>query len=138
MLKRMALVLVVCLCAGVAYGAATKIHSFQVFGPEDVENADGMAILNYAAGQDKTIVQIAISGFTPNTMYEVNIESPSQTLVPKNSISTDDQGHGTLHLTLAPLVGNDYSDANIVIGFDLGSEVPGVEDVRAIGHNPGS
>ena len=53
MFKRVAFVLVVCSCVGIAFGAAVKIRSFETFDPEPCD-ADGMTILNYAAGQGKT------------------------------------------------------------------------------------
>ena len=54
--RRLVCLALVCAMVGVAYGAATKIGSFC---PRNGENpsADGMAILNYVPGDNRTIVQ---------------------------------------------------------------------------------
>ena len=75
-LNRLGAMLLLVAFVGVAWGAATKIPSFvieadfigcpsgNVVDIEMADAADGMAILNYAAGANKTIVQVIVSDFS--------------------------------------------------------------------------
>lgn len=139
--NRLVCAVLVCTCVAIAYGAATKIRSFVPQGLENPE-ADGMAILNYASGQDETIVQIILSGFTHDTAYDVVFVSPTHLLQPKflGQLITDKHGHGNLHATLPaiPHLGEngDWTDADIEIWINLGTTDD--DELRAVGCNPGN
>lgn len=143
--NRLVCAVLVCTCVAIAYGAATKIRSFVPQGFENPE-ADGMAILNYASGQDETIVQIILSDFTPEIAYDVVFVSPTHLFEPKEFgvLITDKHGHGNLHVTIsAPLSppappgeNGDWTDANIEIWINLGTIDP--DELRAVGCNPGN
>ena len=101
MLKKIVFAMVVCTCVSVAFGAAVKIPYFiPEIGNGENPEADGMAVLNYVSGQDKTSVQIIISGFTADSTYDIELISPANALFTDKTIgllTTDSQGHGTLH-----------------------------------------
>ena len=82
MLRRVTFLMAVCMCVGSAFGAANKIRYFTPSPVQVAESVaalgaeadpDGMAILNYAAGADKTIVQVIVSDMTPNLTYHVRL-----------------------------------------------------------------
>jgi len=138
--NRLVCATVIGVCAAVAFGAAVKIRSFDTasFGRE-APDADGMAILNYASGQDETVVQIILSDFTTDTPYEVELVSPLHTLTPQATLFTDKHGHGTLHLTVIapPGENGNWTDSDIRIGFNL-SSTTNPEELHAVGCNPAS
>ena|GEM_PF-4653365 len=132
MLKRLTCVVVVLACVGIAYGAANKIRYFT---PEPVQVAesvaalgpdadpDGMAILNYASGADKTIVQIIVSDMTPNLTYSVRLtDGVSGDIVVPDAFTTDEEGHGPFHQEFP---GVDISDRDIelFVGTTASGEV---------------
>ncbi|MCH7814417.1 MAG: hypothetical protein IID40_10405, partial [Planctomycetes bacterium] len=97
---------VVCACVGTAYGGAKKIRFFTptqaqideslaALGPD--ADPDGMAILNYAAGADKTIVQIIVSDMTPLLTYSLRLTDGTNDVVVSDAFTTDEDGHGTFH-----------------------------------------
>lgn len=135
--NRLVCALAVCTCVAIAYGAATKIRSFENVA-ESNPDADGMAILNYASGQDETIVQIILSDFTHDTAYDMVFVSPTHSLQPKflGTLITDKHGHGNLHVTISapPGENGDWTDAHIEIWINLGTIDP--DELRAVGCNP--
>ncbi len=74
-------------------------------------NADGMAILNYVAGRDRTIVQVILSDFTGDTIlngrYFVRL-SPGDGF-DIGTFLVDSQGNGHFHGE----VSGDHSRSNI-------------------------
>jgi hypothetical protein len=104
------MVTAVLVAVSAAYGAAVKIKTFDVFAPEDTVNADGMAILNYVAGNDKTIVQLIVSDFTPDTVYGVLLTDGLLNLEIPDAFMADENGHGNFHEEIPSL------DAS---GFDI-------------------
>ena len=127
--SRLMWVVLLCVMVGVAFGAARKISSFTpVDGFEGIE-ADGMAILNYSSGGGgKTIVQIIVSDFTPNTVYDVALLLPGELpLCAGDVLVTDDKGHGNAHFEI-PF--KDATSADIDIYTDLGCVN---EQLRAFG-----
>ena len=139
--RRWVCLALVCALVGVAYGAARKIRSFTPFAPE-LATADGMAILNHTGnGDDRTIVQIVLSGFTPFTTYDIGMIPPGVDPnirelglggigIAIDAITTDENGNGTFHL-VSP--GDDTSsNVGVYLPFfiDLG---PGNGFLRA-GH----
>lgn len=129
MWRRFVSVAVVCAvafaCYGIAYGAAVKIRQFEIVSQQEVESADAMAILNYASGSDKTIVQIIMSDFTPNIEYMVGLANG-----PADYVWTDNNGHATVHLTYD----GDWSDSKVYIMIDW--PYPRCDEIRAVGCNP--
>lgn len=127
MTRRSVSILAVLICASVVYAGANKIRGFTPVGGENPE-ADGFAILNYAAGENKTIVQIILSDFTPNTTYDIEIADFPGAFI-QDELVTDDKGKATLN-TQFP---TDFSgsDLNLVLN---GGEV--TEELRAVGFNP--
>ncbi len=122
---------VVLVLAGVAYGAANKIRWFTTYDPEP-GSADGMAILNYASGANKTIVQIVVSNFTPGETYDLRITDGSQKWDTDDVFTTDQHGHGTLHWTF-PFGDISTWDVELYVSDDVNYE-PG--ELRAFGDNP--
>jgi hypothetical protein len=96
MLKRIAFVLGVCAVVAVAYGAANKIKSFTPELGIESEEADGMAILNYASGDEKTIIQLILTDFSENTTYDLFLVTPGALV---------DQGTNGVIITNASFVG---------------------------------
>lgn len=156
--KMMACLLVVGALVAVSYGGARKIKALQTFSPEPV-NADGMAFINYVAGQDKVIAQVILSDFTPDTQYVVVIGSVGQMIVVSNgcppgmaqcllnsspdntitrgtdgSLKTNAQGHLTVHLSNNPGDGNQFLDGVAVCTLaDWNNTVQGTSGVAAFG-----
>ena len=132
MFKRVAFVLVVCSCVGIAFGAAVKIRSFETFDPEPCD-ADGMTILNYAAGQGKTIVQIIVSDFSPETTYDLVLVSRdgTQRTTGFDVFTTDGNGHGTHHGS----VPFDVSSRDVELYVSPDATLT-EDELRAIGLNP--
>ena len=107
MLRRVTFLMAVCMFVGSAFGAANKIRYFTpspvqvaesvaALGPE--ADPDGMAILNYAAGADKTIVQIIVSDMTPNLTYHVRLtDGASDPVEVLDAFTVNEEGHGTFH-----------------------------------------
>lgn len=75
MLKRLAFVMTVGLVVGVAYGAPTRITSFQVFSGES-PTASGMAILNFSSGQNRITAQVILSDLVGSAEYAVILRVP--------------------------------------------------------------
>ena len=164
MLKRVAFVLVVCLCVGVAYGAATKIRWFDNIA-ESNPDADGMAILNYVAGQDNIIAQVILSDLVADTQYVVALREPGTWTLDGNvgvfephplggfffpisagaqgQLSTDGKGHLTFH-SQTTVGSGDFSDSDVfvILYSDWTARVVDVDgnlriSVRMIGYNGG-
>ena len=119
--NRLVLTLVLVGVAAVAWGAVTKIPSFVV---EDAytdcitgdsialdmdPDADGMAILNYAAGADKTIVQVIVSDFTGAPLDRFIVRLNPDVGYDLGTFAVDSQGNGHFHGE----VSGDVSDSNI-------------------------
>ncbi len=96
---------------GVTNGAARKIKSFI---PSATENAtaDGMAILNWIGGDNKTIVQVILTDFTANTSYDIAFAGTWGTAWGFNVLNTDDQGNAHFHTEVPGL---DISSASVSI-----------------------
>lgn len=119
-LNRLGAMLLLAAFVGVAWGAATKIPSFMVetsyadcFGGPDIAlnmdpAADGMAILNYVPGTNKTIVQVIVSDFSgaPVDEFIVRLDSAADEL---GRFFVDSQGNGHFHGSLA----GDHSASNV-------------------------
>ncbi len=101
--RRLLCAVLVCALVGIAYGAATKIGSFC---PRNGENpsADGMAILNYVPGDNRTVVQLIVSNFSPGVTY--NVEFVGLGII-GSAFMTDSQGNGNFHWNL----GGNFSGA---------------------------
>ena len=112
-LNRLGVMLLLAAFVGVAWGAATKIPSFEIqatypdcSGGPDIEAplfgsaADGMAILNYVLGTDTTIVQVIVSDFTGGDVDEYIVRlNPGEDvdLVDLGTFFVDSQGNGHFH-----------------------------------------
>ena len=119
-LNRLCAMLLLVAFVGVAWGAATKIPSFVVeesftacpSGDVIALNldaaADGMAILNYVPGGNKTIVQVIVSDFTgaPLQRFIVRLEGVDGDV---GTFPVDSQGNGHFHGE----VGGDQSGSNV-------------------------
>lgn len=135
--SKVACAVALCVFVGVAAAAAVKIKTFDTSFGFEGPDADGMAILNYAQGQDKTIIQMVFSGMLPDTNYLFTLVSPSHCLQPGGGFITDENGHATFHgdLGAPPVFGSctepengDWSDADIYL--EVGA------NVHAVGWNP--
>lgn len=71
MIKRVAFTAIVLAVAGVAFAKAQKLAVTAVF--NESPSANGHVILNYARGADKTIFNLHLRNFTPDTFYIVEI-----------------------------------------------------------------
>ncbi len=119
--NRLVCVLLACGLVGVVWGAVRKIPSFVVEetladcdtgNPIYLDmdpNADGMAILNYASGADKTIVQVIVSDFTGALSIDRYIVRLSPDVGDLGTFLVDSQGNGHFH---GEISGN-VSDSNI-------------------------
>lgn len=98
-----------------------------------------MGILNYVAGQNKTVVQVILNGFEPQVFYKARFISPTHCLTPSGTHPTDKLGNLIIQVDLGatPAFGGcdadengDWSDADIQISL--------VSDglVHALGVNP--
>lgn len=106
--NRLVCLLVVCSLVGVVYGAA-RISSFSVFDGRESADADGMAILNYASGNNTTLIQVILSGLTAGRSYDVGLipdgafPADCDTDIPcgvgfnDDAFEADQEGHGTFH-----------------------------------------
>ena len=127
-LNRLGTMLLLAGFVGVAWGAATKISSFVmektftscfdgIAGDEVPLNmdpaADGMAILNYVAGSDKTIVQVIVSDFSgaPLQRFIVRLDPVPCDLPPCDlgTFLVDSQGNGHFHGEIS----GDHSGSNV-------------------------
>ncbi len=158
MSKRLAIAVVACACVAVAFGVARKIKSFTPTSFERIlaPDADGMAILNYVVGQDKTSIQLILSDFSPNTGYDVILVRTGASLVQiagaetpnfsgddtwevspsdlasftdnlnTGELTTDDKGRLTFHLKFGGVPISDFSDTNVLI---FKSPITRAEDV---------
>ncbi len=100
------IVMIMCAYVGTANGKAKKIKFFEASAEQIVESEaafgveadpDGMAILNYVAGADKTIVQIIVSDMTPLLTYSLLLTDGADGVEVIDAFTTDDEGHGTFH-----------------------------------------
>lgn len=112
-------VTVLLVSVGSADGAAKKIKFFTPTQAQLDESAailgpgahpDGMAILNYAQGAEKTIVNVIASDMTPFASYHIRLTDGVNEVVVLDAITTDDEGHGTYH--------EQFQDMN-VSGYDV-------------------
>ena len=120
-LNRLGAMLVLVALVGVAWAGATKIPSFVVeqtyedcFGagtiPLNIDPAaDGMAILNYASGADKTIVQVIVSDFSGAPLGQCIVRMNPDPGFDLGTFTLDSQGNGHFRGSMA---GN-HADANI-------------------------
>lgn len=132
-INRLGCALLLCTCAGIAYAGANKISSFMTFDPEPLA-ADGMAILNYVAGQNKTIVQIIVSDFTPHKTYGVRLTDGVNHNDSLAAFETDESGHGTFH----NVIPGDFSTRDVELYVDVDGDLNFQDDeLRAHGDNPG-
>lgn len=137
--NRILCAVLVCTVVGVAFAGARRITSFETFDPEPAA-ADGMAVINYVSGQDRTVVQVILSDFTPNESYVVIIgnagpmtvdrtdpsnpmllvSNPDDTMIAGQfgSIRAGSSGHVTVHLSNAPGDGGSSLDAVGVCTLD--------------------
>lgn len=72
MKRLLASIMILAVFAGVALGAAVKLS----LGPAplgDEPDASGRAVLNYAKGEDKTVIQVNGEGLTPGETYQVRV-----------------------------------------------------------------
>ena len=130
MLRRVAFVLVVCSCVGIAFGAATKIRWFDNVAEPNPE-ADGMAILNYVQGQDNIMAQIILSDLLPNTPYVITLRDPDTwhlegtdavvdngffpiSAGTSGELVSNNQGHLTFHSETVPGSG-DFSGSDVLV-----------------------
>ncbi len=125
-MKRALCVMLVLAVAGSAFAAAVKIKDFTV--TNEPAGATAMAILNYTSGPTpKFIAQVTVSGFTPNTTYDIVWLSPSQgDWISPGALVTDENGDGHVHLTAASL---DLTDSTVSIQLNgvahaVGSPAP--------------
>ncbi len=123
-LNRLGTVLLLVAFVGVAWGAANKISSFFVvasyadcFSSDDINlnmdlDASGMAILNYASGADKTIVQVIVSDFTgaPVDEFIVRLNPDVGDL---GTFFVDSQGNGHFRGEVSGEVNGDVSGSNV-------------------------
>lgn len=123
-LNRLGTMLLLAGFVGVAWGAANKISSFMV---EDAyadcitgdpiplnmdPAADGMAILNYVFGTNKTIVQVIVSDFSgaPLIQFIVRLNpGVGFDLVDLGTFNVDSQGNGHFHGE----IDGDHSGSNV-------------------------
>ena len=145
MLKKSVLLLVVCTCVSVAFGAANKIKEFQTFDPEP-EGADGMAILNFT-GNNQTIFQLMLSDFSPTTGYDYFLVTPGAVLtdvtdgpvekwqvqqsgpnkrsMPSSAggfLVTNGQGHLTFHTSISGDFLGDISNYDVLLFANAGNK----------------
>ena len=141
--RRWVCLALVCAMVGVAYGAARKIRSFTPYAPESVD-ADGMAILNLSSGNNfgsdvKTILQLVLSDFTPNTTYHIGLIPPGVSPFPDGNgqvpgagigapITTDEHGNATSHGD----GGGDITSWNIAIYLPF--EIPQLDGSRLVAY----
>jgi len=150
--RRWVCLALVCAMVGVAYGAARKIRSFTPMGAE-LATADGMAILNLADGGvdgQRTILQVVVSGFTPNSTYYVGVCLPpippyfpgtscladeigqsTAWIITDPAMTTDEDGSGTFHYQFP----GDHSSANVGIYLrNPDGTIPAGGYLRALGN----
>lgn len=87
--------LAVCLAVGAVYAKAIKVKGLVPVGVGVTENpdADGMAIANYHQGNNQTEIQMAITGFQPNTTYHVAFDPG----IGKAYVLTNSAGNASSH-----------------------------------------
>lgn len=123
--RKLICAVLVCAMVGVAYGAATKIKSFTtcsavVAACAEPVDADGMAIINYANVDNKMIIQIVLSGFTPSTTYDVGLIPPD---VDPNSY---EQGLGGIGIGIDAITTDLHGNANLHANFPGGFTVSNI------------
>ena len=105
--NRLVCVLLVGSCVAIAYGKAVKVTGLTPVSPESAD-ADGMAILNYHPGHDRTEVQVALTGFEVYTDYEVLVSGAG---VVNLIITTNAAGNGSGHKTgIGDMTRDDYGE----------------------------
>src|SRR5687767_9884907 len=116
--------------SGTAFAADQKVK-FTSFVPLGAENptADGSATLHYKTNQNSTSFQIMLDDFTPNTVYDVVLYSPtSGEAASCDVISVDQHGRGHFKTTIS----GDWTDSEIVVYLSDDCSFT-EEEVRAVG-----
>jgi hypothetical protein len=129
-MKRAICILLVLACVGSAFAAAVKIKEFTVV--NEPAGAAAMAMMNYTGGPNaKTVVQVTVTGFTPNTTYDIVLDGGAWGwMIVPGVLQTDENGDGHAHWTVPVNV----SDSTVVqIGF---AGTPGTQEFDA--HATGS
>ncbi len=121
MLKKIVFAMVVCTCVSVAFGAAVKIRVFLPMGGEN-QDADGMAVLNYVANQNKTIVQLILSDFNGdpklNGLYFLRLSADDGSDdVDMGMFLVGSQGNGNFHGE----VSGDHSGSSVTVWAEPGA-----------------
>ena len=94
--------------SGVALAAAAKVK-LEAYGGL-LPDASGHAVLNYAKGADKTIVQVNCWDLAPSTNYTVYLNDGSWYVV--GTFTSDGSGEGHLHVSLS---GNRAGDVPVAV-----------------------
>ena len=101
--NRLVCVVAVCLVVGVAFGAAIKIRAITPYeGTEEaLAGGDGMAILNYHPGNNKTEATVAITDFVPGATYGAYLNPGGGVNLPEvANPSGNANWHGTYNFDL--------------------------------------
>ncbi len=96
--NRLVCVVAVCLVVGVAFGAAIKIKAITPYeGTEEAAmGGDGMAILNFNQGVNKTEVTVAITDFVPGAVYGAYLSNGGGVALPEIANSSGNANwHGS-------------------------------------------
>ena len=109
--------------AGLALAKAVKVELMPYPAAAPLEpDASGHAILNYAKGQDKTIVQVNCWDLKPDTEYTVYLNDGGFYVI--GNFTTRKNGSGNLHVSIAgdvsadlPVAVNDTAlNATVLLG----------------------
>lgn len=118
---RMGTVLVLVALVGVAWAGVTKIPAFVIEeswtdcltnNPVALnmnESADGMAILNYAGGANKTVIQVIVSNFTGAPLDHYIVRLNPDVGYDLGTFVVDSKGNGHFHTEIT----GDVSASNI-------------------------
>lgn len=135
--NRVVCALVVCSLVAIAYGKAIKVTSLTAVGESTSEcpNADGMAILNYNAGQARTEVQLAITDFLPNTEYTADVVTIHGG--PSLRFTTNARGNGQGHaIASADITDDGTACAEVTVYIDANNDFfPQDGEKRAVGNS---
>ena len=115
--NRLVCVLAVCAVVGVAFGAAVKIKAITPVGEGVTENpnGDGMVIMNYHPGHNRTEITAAITDFLPDTDYKVDV-IPGVTFSVTTNPAGNANDHGALSFDICKY--NEYG-VTVVVWRDL-------------------
>lgn len=133
-LNRLGAVLLLVALVGVAWGAVSKIPSFVVeqnfqdcfstaTGSLNYPIADGMAILNYVPGTDRTIVQVILSDFTPGPLVINDLIVSLEHAGGHDDLGTvriGAQGNGHFHGEIS----GDFRGANVTLWQEVDPPFP--------------